>query len=385
MKKISNICILDSNEMSAENLKYYIEELYPDCEINIYTDSEKVFDELVKFEDKIILFMDMSNEDSFYEGMLDKIKNVEYDLVAMSTDYSIDKIISSMRIGAKEFLPKPILREDLKKILGKLFNNQDVKNESTSKIITIYSNKGGIGKTTIATNLAMELSNISGDKVALIDLNLHIGDVATFLNLNPTLDIVYMIKIYLNKNGTSLLDKFEKYRDTNLYVLADPQYIENSKSITPQDIEYLLNVLKKEFSYIVIDMASILDANSFKVLDSSDFILFTTIINIPTIRNIQRCLNLLKSRRYSNNKIKLIINRYVEGSDISIEDIEDTLGESVYWKIPNNYFSIMDAINKGVTVNEISPNSNIANNFKDLAFKISEDIIKETIIRYRGL
>ena len=196
MKKISNICILDSNEMSAENLKYYIEELYPDCEINIYTDSEKVFDELVKFEDKIILFMDMSNEDSFYEGMLDKIKNVEYDLVAMSTDYSIDKIISSMRIGAKEFLPKPILREDLKKILGKLFNNQDVKNESTSKIITIYSNKGGIGKTTIATNLAMELSNISGDKVALIDLNLHIGDVATFLNLNPTLDIVYMIKIF---------------------------------------------------------------------------------------------------------------------------------------------------------------------------------------------
>ena len=75
----------------------------------------------------------------------------------------------------------------------------------------------------------------------------------------------------------------------------------------------------------------------------------------------------------------------MEGSDISIEDIEDTLGESVYWKIPNNYFSIMDAINKGVTVNEISPNSNIANNFKDLAFKISEDIIKETIIRYRGL
>ena len=75
----------------------------------------------------------------------------------------------------------------------------------------------------------------------------------------------------------------------------------------------------------------------------------------------------------------------MENDDIKIEDIETTLGEKVFWKIPNNYFSIMEAINKGIPVNEVNSNSNIANNFRDLASKISEDIIKQTIFKYRGL
>ena len=72
--------------------------------------------------------------------------------------------------------------------------------ESASKIITIYSNKGGIGKTTIATNLAIELAKYTKDKVALIDLNLQLGDISTFLNLNPTFDVAYVIKNLINKN-----------------------------------------------------------------------------------------------------------------------------------------------------------------------------------------
>ena len=168
-----------------------------------------------------------------------------------------------------------------------------------------------------------------------------------------------------------------------MYILADPSYIEQSESITPQQITTLFKVLKKVFPYIVVDMSSNIDPNSLKILDLSDWIMFTTIVNIPAIRNSQRCLNLFKSRRYPSGKVKIIINRYMENDEIKIDDIETTLGEKIYWKIPNNYFSIMDSINKGVTVSEINSNSNIANSFRDLASKVSDDIVEMAITKYR--
>ena len=73
----------------------------------------------------------------------------------------------------------------------------------------------------------------------------------------------------------------------------------------------------------------------------------------------------------------------MENDEIKIEHIETTLGDKVYWKIPNNYFSIMDSINKGVTVSEINPNSNIANSFRDFASKVSDDIIEQAVTKYR--
>lgn len=132
-------------------------------------------------------------------------------------------------------------------------------------------------------------------------------------------------------------------------------------------------------------MSSNIDPNSLKILDSSDLILFTTIVNIPAIRNTQRCLNLFRSRRYSNDKVKVVLNRCLENDNIKVEDIETALGEKIYWKIPNNYFSIMESINKGLTVSEVNSNSNIANNFKDFAIKISDDIVESTISKFRSM
>ena len=231
------------------------------------------------------------------------------------------------------------------------------------------------------------LANVENTKAslddALIDLNLQLGDVSTFLNLNPAFDVNYVIHKLVDKDETTLLKAFEKYKNTSMYVLADPSYIEQSESITPQQITTLFNALKKVFPYIVVDMSSAIDPNTLKILDCSDWILFTTIVNIPAIRNCQRCLNLFRSRRYPKDKVKIIVNRYMENDEIKIEDIENTLGEKVYWKIPNNYFTIMEAINKGVNISEINPDSNIGNNFRDFASRVSDDIIEQSVIQYR--
>ena len=382
MENLSSVFILDKNEQSRNITKSFIEGLEFIENIEVF-DNYKQGYEAIKNSQNSIVIMDISEEFAELNEIADNIKLCTSKIIITSLDYSTNTIIKALRLGAKEFLPKPILKDDLIRVLT-ILNSVSAENDSSqSKIISVYSNKGGIGKTTIAVNLAAELARVTKDKVALIDLNLQLGDISTFLNLNPPFDVNYVMRKLVDKSEDILIKGFEKYKDTSLYILADPSYIEQSESITPAMVTTLFAALKKVFSYIVIDMSSSIDPISLKILDSSDWILFTTIVNIPAIRNAQRCLNLFRSRKYPKDKVKIIINRYMDNDEINLEDIENTLGETIYWKIPNNYFTIMEAINKGETITEINAKSNIGNNFRDFATRVSDDIIEQSIIQYR--
>ena len=378
----STVFVLDRNEKSREIIKSFIENFDFVSEVKLYGDYNKGYED-IKLAENPVVILDISEDFAGLDEIAGKLKLVTSKIIITSVNYSTNTIIKALRLGAKEFLPKPVLREDLVRVLSMLASISPENEVSQSKIITVYSNKGGIGKTTIAVNLAAELAKVTKDKVALVDLNLQLGDISTFLNLNPPFDVNYVIRRLIDKEENILIKGFEKYKDLSLYVLSDPSYIEQSESITTQQITTLFSALKKVFPYIVVDMSSNIDPISLKILDSSDWIMFTTIVNIPAIRNAQRCLNLFRSRKYPSNKVKIVINRYMENDEIKIEDIENTLGESVYWKIPNNYFTIMEAINKGVSISEVNAESNIGNSFRDFAAKVSDDIIEQSVVQYR--
>ncbi len=382
MQNISTVFVLDKNEQSREIIKSFVDGLDFVNEVKLYSDYNQGYEEIKQASNPVVI-MDISEEPSELREIADKIKLVTSKIIITSINYSTNTIIKALRLGAKEFLPKPVLKEDLIRVLTMLASISPEEEGTPSKIITVYSNKGGIGKTTIAINLAAELAKVTKDKVALVDLNLQLGDISTFLNLNPPFDVNYVIQRLIDKEDSIFIKGFEKYKDTSLYILSDPSYIEQSGSITTQQISALFKKLKKVFPYIVVDMSSSIDPLSLKILDESDWILFSTIVNIPAIRNAQRCLNLFRSRNYPAKKVKIVVNRYMENDEIKIEDIENTLGESVYWKIPNNYFTIMEAINKGVSISEINSESNIGSNFRDFASKVSDDIIEQAVVQYR--
>lgn len=379
----NSVIVFDKNSNSREIIKSYLESFDFIGEVKLFDDYIDGYEEVKKCGPESIVIMDISGEGEDIKEMADRIKLCTSKLVITSTNCSTNDIIRALRMGAKEFLPKPVLKDDLARIVLALASIPSEDVTPQSKIITVYSNKGGIGKTTIAINLALELAKVAKDKVALLDLNLQLGDVSTFLNLNPVYDVNYVLNKLATSENTSFTKAFEKYKDTSLYILSDPNYIEQAESVKPQQITALFNALRKEFSYIIVDMSSNIDENSLKILDCSDWILFTTIVNIPAIRNAQRCLNLFRSRRYPKDKVKIVVNRYMDNDEIKIEDIENTLAEKVYWKIPNNYFTIMEAINKGITISEANPASNISNSFRDFASKVSDDIIEQSVLQYR--
>lgn len=380
MENLPNIFVFDKNENSRAIIKSFLENLnfIEGCEL---FENYQEGCEAIRNSNNPIAIIDISEKTENINEIIENINLYTSKIIITSISNSTNTIIKALRLGAKEFLPKPILKDDLTKAIKKLSNTITDDDINSSKIISVYSNKGGIGKTTIAINLASELAKATKSKVALVDLNLQLGDIATFLNINPPFDVNYVMRKLVGKKD--LINGFEKYKDTSLYVLSDPVYIEQAECITPEMITTLFSALRKEFSFIIVDMSSNIDPITLKILDESDQIFFTSIVNLPAIRNAQRCLNLFNSRNYPNGKVKIIINRYMENDEINIEDIEKTLGEKIYWKIPNNYFTIMDAINKGKTISEINAKSNISNSFSDLATKILDNIIEQTAISYK--
>lgn len=382
MNKLSTL-IIDSDENARELLKNYSNNLDFLEVTGCYNSLEEAYNTILKEQPKIVFVninADSEKEYALIEKILNTSKQSKFIVTALS--YDTNSIIKAMRAGAREFLPKPILQEDFEKTLTKIKDITLGSDKTTNcKIITTFSNKGGIGKTSIATNLALEIANITKEKVALVDMNFQLGDVATFLDIKPSFDISYVVK---NLDGTDdefLLSTLDQYKETSLYVLADPPYMEQAKDITPEQISKLFDALRKTFAYVIVDTSNVMDGKTITVLDNTDFIMLVTIVNLPAIRNCQRCMDIFERLGYDPEKTKIVINRYMENDEVSAEDVEEALNQKVYWKIPNNYFTIMSSINKGLPVSLINPKSNIAQSYRELATVLSDNLYKQNVAK----
>ena len=324
-----------------------------------------------------LIIVDISQKTQMALDIIVKISNTlkNSKIIVLSYDMNSETVIKALRAGAREFLVKPLIENDfilaVEKLKDLILGN--INDTTKCKVITTFSNKGGIGKTAIATNLAVEIANMTKERVALVDLNMQMGDVTTFLDLNPSFDTAYVINNLERIDEGFLLSTLEKYNSSSLYVLADPPDLEQAEVITSENITTLINVLRNVFSYIIIDTTASFDGKTITALDNSDLVLLITIINLPSVRNCQRCFDLFKRLGYTKDKIKIIVNRYMENEEIKVEDVEEVLGHPVYFKIPNNYFTIINSINKGLPVCEINPHSNIAKSFRELAALLSDN------------
>ena len=378
---VMNVVIIDEEENSRSIIKNYLCDIEGVLVSSEFSDYEQGCS-FVLNAPKSVIFIDTSYNNEKALNTIKTIKENKKDniIIALSNKTTTDSIIKAMRAGAKDFISKPIVKSEFSELINKLkYELLNPIEESPCKIISTFSNKGGIGKTSIAVNLAVELAQMTKEKVALIDLNLQLGDVATFLDMTPPFAMDYIANNISNLDKEELLKTMTRYKNTSLYVIADPLNIDSSQDITAEQIKNIINELKKIFSYVVIDIGTNIDSKTITALNMSDLILLVAIVNLPAIRSTQRCMEMFEKLGYTKDKVKLVLNRYMENEDIKTSDIEDVVKQKVYWKIPNNYLTMMSAINKGVPVNEINPSSNIAQNYMEFASKLSDYLITQSI------
>ncbi len=374
----NKIVVLESEKESAELIKTYISEI-EGLELDKIFDD---YDEGLKYSTDTtphIVILSATEDAERNNKILNRLADAKINVIVLSENYTTNLVIQALRSGAKDFISKPIIKKDFIASINKCCK-EIVKTINKSNIISIFSNKGGIGKTAIATNLAVEFARQTREKVVLVDLNLPLGDVTTFINIKPSVTISSAIENATHKGAEAVVNACKQYKNTSLYVLAEPIYMEESHTMTPTHIFKLFEYLRESFSYILVDVGTNIDKMNMKILELSDLILLVSIVNLPLIRNCQRCLDLFNNLGFDDNKTKIIINRYLENDEIKIEDVEKVLNQKIYWKIPNNYFTIMSSINKAMPVCEINENSNVTISFSGLASKLTEDIIAKDFI-----
>ena len=374
MDKKLNVIITDSDATMRNILKNYLKNI-DGAELCAEFDSPQDCIDKAKNTPDCVLIIDLAAENALQTISLIHQSARQVRIIALSDLTTTSSIIRALRAGAIEYLTKPVTETAFCTLIRGFVENDGDVSTNSCKVISTFSNKGGIGKTSIAVNTAVEIADMTKEKVALIDLNLQLGDVSTFLDLNPGFDIAYIAKNLDNMDDSELIQSLSQYKNSTLYVVADPINIEKSKEITSEQIDSLIKRLKKIFSYIIIDVSTSIDAKSIKALDISDVILLVAVVNLPAVRNLQRCMNMFEKLGYSREKIKLVLNRYMENEEIKTSDIEDVVKQKVYWKIPNNYLTMMSAVNKGAPVSRINPDSNIAINYKEFASKLCDYLI----------
>jgi len=373
--------ILTKNQRLSELLSLYIKE-NPNFELlENSLDKSELYNILSSIV-KSLLVVDME----VYS--FDFIEHIAADcpgckIVAIKEAPDVNFIVKVVRAGAKEILSYPVVKSEFEEILKRIeLQFSDIyQKQDKCKMISVFSNKGGIGKTSIASNLALELAKITKENVALIDLNFQFGDITTILDIKPSYDISYMIKNLNSLNKDFLLFTMEKYKNTSLYIMADPPYFKQAENISSKQIAKLFEILKECFSYIVVDTAASFDNKTVTALDYSDLLFLTTTVSLPALRNCQRCLDLFEKLGYDEDKVQIIVNRYMENDEISIDDTEKFLRKEIYWKIPNNYFAVMAAINKGIFVSELKSDSNVARSYKELAIQVSDSVFRNNLIK----
>ena len=208
MAKLSAF-IVDNDENTREIIKNLIQEVENVEIADVFNTISDAYNEILKEKPNFVFVSTVNNSQDVF-GLIEKITlvNNKIKFIVMASSYDTNSVIKAMRAGAREFLPKPLIKEDFIKTVNRLkeqFSGND--SNTNCKIITTFSNKGGIGKTSIATNLALEIANITKEKVAIVDMNFQLGDVATFLDIKPSFDISYVVK---NIDGTD--NKNESYR-----------------------------------------------------------------------------------------------------------------------------------------------------------------------------
>lgn len=283
-----------------------------------------------------------------------------------------DLILRSMRAGAKEFLSLPIDSKALFAAIERVSKVHTVvtkEKKRFGKLFSFFSAKGGTGSTVISTNFAVSLVEQTKKPTILVDLDMQLGEVSLFLGVKPAFNVVDVAD-NIHRMDEALLKGFIKKHSSGLDVLAAPDSLEKVESVGPSQIVQILQFLKNSYEYVVVDTSNTFDDHTVSALDQSSTIFLISNTDLPSLRNAQRCLSIFERMGYKKEKIKLLINRYQKSLEIRSKDIEETLNFPVYWFFPNDWPTIMNAVNSGVPLSTVN-HSEIAGSFASFVQQVT--------------
>lgn len=297
-------------------------------------------------------------------------KNPNAAVIATAPSPEPDLILRAMRSGVHEFLVYPPKTEELAGAVERLMRRGQTEAQR-GELIAVYSGKGGLGGTSIAVNIAQALgAQRTESRVALLDLVVTGGDVRVFLNLRPAYDLSHLIAKG-SQVDTELLNSVLTACPGGVWALPTGDTPEDEELFDSAAVSSILNLLRSQFAYTVVDCEHHLSEASLTALDAANRIVLVTHLTVPALRSTQRSLAVCRRLGYDESKLCVVVNRYQSGDVLPVKDAEDLLQAPIYWKLPNDYRLSAESLTQGVPVTIQDPNSKLAKSYGELARKLS--------------
>ena len=354
-----NVLLLGGNDALEADLKMALRDVCTIVPLNV--PAELIADEYRRISPGAAIVV-VSAQTPQRFGLIYNIVAAGGVVIVISPTKDPELILRAMRAGAREFVLESDHEELKLAVRSQAQATAEV--EGNGSIITVFGAKGGVGCTTIATNLAGALQG-AGSRVCLVDLDLHLGDVLSFMDVAGN----YSISDVLSNMGRldkDLLESTMTKHSSGVSVLAQSGKMEEAEHIKPQDVMNLLAFLRKHYDKVIVDGVRGFDEISLAAMDASQQLLLVLTQDVPAIRNGQRCLELFGRLQYDQGRIKLLLNRYAKASKITVEVVGETLGQPLTHTISNDFLLLIDAINRGVLLTEVAPRARITQDIEGL-------------------
>ncbi len=291
-------------------------------------------------------------------------------ILAVSATSDGQLILRAMRAGAKEFLTLPATLEEMMSALSRIadskFGGVDGKSR-TSKIIAVAGSCGGVGCTSLAVNLGCILAANPENSVALVDLDLAIGDADVFLDTMPDYSLVDVTQ-NIARLDFQLLKRSLTKHSSGLYLLPRPVQLQDISLITPETLRRVFGLLKATFTHIVIDVSKGFSATDLAAFEFANDVLMVAQLDLPCLRNLVRLLMSFDEIEGLREKLKIVVNRVgLESGQIKLKKATETIGREIYYQIPNDYRTMVEVRNNGVPLLEQAPKAPITLAIQGLA------------------
>lgn len=269
-------------------------------------------------------------------------------VLALSARQDAEFLLAAMRAGVREVLPLSPDGQHLRAALERVAGMRRIRRDARGKLLAFVSCKGGSGATFLAANLAYALA-AQGSRTALLDFNLQFGDALLFLSdREPVRTLADLARAHERLDATFLAASMTEVGP--LSVLAAAQDPAQSADILPDHLASVLALARSRYDHVVVDVGRNLDARSLRALDQADQIYPVLQITLPFIRDGRRLLEVFGGLGYDAGRISPVVNRHERRGDISIAEVEQTLGMAVARTIPNHYAAAAASVNQGVPI-----------------------------------
>lgn len=351
MQNVLRLAIVDPNDASRTQLKNMLlgmDLVWLDAESSKY---EFFADVVSQTKPDIgLVVIDQAPERAL--AMVEELNQSAPDCAILVVSSSSDGqlILRAMRAGAKEFLSQPLRLEDLVAALERLSQlkfGRDGQMRGCS-VIAVAGATGGVGTTSLAVNLGCALAADPRRSVALVDLDLALGDADVFLDTIPDYTLVDVAQ-NVTRLDFALLKRSLTKHSSGLFLLPRPVHMEDAMHVTPEDLQRVIGLLKATFTHLLIDLSKSYTPLDRVALQTAEHVLLVTQLDLPCLRNVVRLMVSFGEMPGVANKVKIVLNRAgLDTTQISLKKAQETMGREIFWQVPNDYRTMVAVRNNEI-------------------------------------